>query len=84
MNVLRGGSQIEFTREQMLMFDFTNFHDEIRMIADDLMVGRYCPVPTEILNLIGDRSLGLIHFEKTTEGTRPCIYYYIKKVQSAR
>jgi len=81
MNVLRGGSQIELTRELMLMFDFTNFHDEIRMIADDIMVGKYCPVPTEILNLIGDRSLGLVHLEKTTEGTRPCIYYHIQKVQ---
>jgi len=25
------------------MFDFTNFHDEIRMLADDAMIGRYLP-----------------------------------------
>jgi hypothetical protein len=62
------------------MFDFTNFHDEIRMLADDAMVGRYLPKSERIMNLIGNRDLGLIHFEKTSEGTRPVIYYYIKKV----
>ena len=64
----------------MLMFDFTNFHDEIRMITDDIMVGKYCPAGQEILNIIGDRSLGLLHIEKTPEGTRPCVLYYIRKI----
>ncbi len=83
MNILKGDSKIELTPEQMLMFDFTNFHDEIRMIADDLMVGKYCPEAKEILNIIGERSSGLIHFEKTQGGVRPCIYYYIKKEKGA-
>ncbi len=80
MNILKGDSKIEFTQQQMLMFDFTNFHDEIRMITDDVMVGKYAPVGQQVLNIIGDRSLGLLHFEKTAEGTRPCIYYYIRRV----
>ncbi len=80
MYLLRGNSRVEFTLEQMNMFDFTNFHDEIRMVKDDFLVGKYLPEEQEILNLLGDRSLGLIHFEKTSKGTRPCIYYSIKRV----
>jgi hypothetical protein len=80
MNILKGNSKLKMTPKQLEMFDFTNFHDEIRMIADDAMVGRYLTKGTPILNLIGDRDLGLMHFEKTAEGTRPVIYYYIKKV----
>ncbi|MCL4436784.1 MAG: transthyretin-like family protein [Thaumarchaeota archaeon] len=79
MYLMRGNSRIEFTQKQMLMFDFTNFHDEIRMVSDDFMVGKYLPEEQEILNLLGDRSLGLIHFEKTPKGTRPCIYYSITR-----
>jgi len=82
LNLLRGDSKVELTQEQMLMLDFTNFHDEIKMITDDIMVGKYCPVGTEILNILGERPLGLLHLEKTSEGTRPCIYYYIRRVPS--
>jgi hypothetical protein len=68
------------TRDQMLMFDFTNFHDEIRMITPDAMVGRYLPQSSKLLDIIGDRDLGLLHFEKNSKGDRPMIYYYIKRV----
>jgi hypothetical protein len=80
MNILKGNSRIELTREQMLMFDFTNFHDEIRMVRDDAMVGRYLPRGERVLDLIGDRDLGLLHFEKGKGGEQPTIYYYIRKV----
>jgi len=80
MYLLRGNSRVEFTKAQMNMFDFTNFHDEIRMVKDDFLVGKYLPEEQEILNLLGDRSLGLIHFEKTSKGTRPCLYYSLKRV----
>jgi len=80
MYLLRGNSRVEFTPEQMNMFDFTNFHDEIRMVKDDFLVGKYLPEEQEILNLLGDRSLGLIHFEKTSKGTRPCLYYSLTRV----
>jgi uncharacterized protein YndB with AHSA1/START domain len=80
MNILKGTSKLKLTGKELEMFDFTNFHDEIRMLADDAMVGRYLPKSEKIMNLIGNRDLGLIHFEKTSEGTRPVIYYYIKKV----
>jgi uncharacterized protein YndB with AHSA1/START domain len=80
MSILKGTSKIELTPDELLMFDFTNFHDEIRMIRDDAMVGRYQPKASKLLDIIGDRDLGLLHFEKTPEGDRPAIYYYIRKV----
>jgi len=82
MNILRGNSKISMTQKEMLMFDFTNFHDEIRMVREDAMVGRYLPKSQELLNIIGGRDLGLVHFEKDSQGTRPMIYYYIRKVSS--
>jgi len=33
-----------------------------------------------MMNLIGNRDLGIIHFREDPRGTRPVIYYYIKKV----
>jgi uncharacterized protein YndB with AHSA1/START domain len=80
MKILKGTSRLKLTGNELEMFDFTNFHDEIRMLSDDTMVGRYLPSSERIMNLIGNRDLGLIHFEKTPEGTRPVIYYYIKKL----
>jgi uncharacterized protein YndB with AHSA1/START domain len=80
MNILKGDSRLKLTGKELEMFDFTNFHDEIRMITDDTMIGRYLSKSEKIMNLIGSRDLGIIHFEKTAEGTRPVIYYYIKKV----
>jgi len=80
MNILKGNSKIEMTKEQMLMFDFTNFHDEIRMVTPDDMVGRYLPKSSKLLDILGDRDLGLLHFEKNAKGNRPMIYYYIKRV----
>ena len=35
-----------------------------------LLVGKYLLEHQEILNLLGDRSLGLIHFEKIPKGAR--------------
>lgn len=81
MQILKGISKVELAQQQMLMFDFTNFHDEIRMVTDDVMVGKYVPAGQEILDIIGDRSLGLLHSEETPEGTRPCILYYIRRDQ---
>jgi len=83
MNIMKGSSKLEMTPRQLDMFDFTNFHDEIRMIAGDAMVGRYLPKSDELLKILGDKDLGLFHFERTPGGDRPAIYYYIKKVSDS-
>lgn len=83
MNIMKGNSKLEMTPRQLDMFDFTNFHDEIRMVADEAMVGRYLPKNSELLNILGDKDLGLLHFERTAKGDAPAIYYYIKKVSDS-
>jgi choline dehydrogenase-like flavoprotein len=51
---LPGTSTIKFTPETMLMFDFTGqlFHDEIRMVRRDFMVGRYRTMGSPIFKLL--------------------------------
>ena len=80
MNIFIGNSKIELTSEQLKMFDFTNFHDEIRMISDDVMIGKYILKSNQVINIIGDNSLGLVQFEKSNGETIPNIYYYLNKV----
>ena len=42
--------------------DFTPFHDEIRKVSDDLMVGKYVTsLPTPISTMLGTQNLGLFH-----------------------
>jgi hypothetical protein len=79
MHMLKGNSRVELTPDQMLMFDFTNFHDEIRMITGDVMVGKYCPKGKLFFDFVGNTSVGLVHFEKTPAGERPAVYYYIQR-----
>jgi hypothetical protein len=81
MRIFKGGSTIELTPEQLLMFDFTNFHDEIRMIRDDVMVGKYVLTGSKLFDVVRDSSLGLVQFETASEGTRPVIYYYLSKIK---
>lgn len=80
MNILKGTSKIVVTSRELEMFDFTDFHDEIRMLSDDAMVGRYLAKGSGILRLVGDKDLGLIHLRKDAQRDCPEIYYYIKKV----
>ena len=81
VRIFKGGSAIELTPEELLMFDFTNFHDEIRMIRDDVMVGKYVLTGSKLFDVVRDSSLGLVQFETASEGTRPVIYYYLSKIK---
>jgi choline dehydrogenase-like flavoprotein len=46
--LLRGISRVTLTPEQMNMYDFTNWHDEVKIVSDDFMVGKWCSPWTEI------------------------------------
>jgi hypothetical protein len=39
--LLSGGMQVEFTEEFVRLVDFTEFHDEIRLIDPDTMIGKW-------------------------------------------
>jgi len=58
--------------------DFTPFHDEIRKVSDDLMVGKYVTtLPAGLASLLGNTSLGLFH---TESGGSFGFYYMLTKV----
>lgn len=70
--------RLEFDEEQMYMFDFTNWwHDEIRQITDDFMIGKYCQSDLAI----GGGSLGHIHAE-TENGQKRLCFYYVMNAKS--
>jgi len=44
--------------------DFTTFHDEIRKVSPDFLVGKYVTVlPACVASLLGNSSLGVFHTE---------------------
>jgi hypothetical protein len=40
--LLRGISKVVLSKEEMRMYDFTNWHDEVRIVRNDFMVGKWC------------------------------------------
>ena len=51
-----------FTQEHFQLNDFTTFHDEIRKVSDDFMVGKWITdVPDGLAGLLGGGSLGIFH-----------------------
>ena len=47
-NLLRGVSRVILTPQQMNMYDYTNWHDEVKMVKEDFMVGKWCAPWTDI------------------------------------
>ena len=46
-NLLRGTSRVVLTPQQMNMYDYTHWHDEVRMVKEDFMIGKWCSPWTE-------------------------------------
>ena len=40
--LLRGISRVSLTPDQMNMYDFTNWHDEVKIVSDNFMIGKWC------------------------------------------
>lgn len=78
LGVWEGDSKVELGKDEMKMFDFTNWHDEIRRVTDDIMVGKYCQPDKSILPPPWAGSLGYIQAE---EGKRFCLYYILNKIK---
>ena len=57
--------------------DFTSFHDEIRYVDKEFLVGRYTTAsPPGLSDLFGPNSLGLFHLEKSSGGTDQFSFLY--------
>jgi cholesterol oxidase len=65
--------------------DFTQFHDEIRKIAPDLMIGKYVTdIPEALTGVIPATSLGLLHVEGEPGRRRFGFYYLLTKTTDAK
>ncbi len=47
-DLLRGVSRVILTPRQMNMYDWTDWHDEVKMVKEDFMVGKWCAPWTEL------------------------------------
>ena len=46
-DLLRGTSRVVLTPQQMNMYDYTHWHDEVRLVKEDFMIGKWCSPWTE-------------------------------------
>ncbi len=74
--LMAGISRVELTREQMNMYDWTNWHDEVKMVTRDFMVGKWCSPPVQIPLNFGPSFLDV---ENVAGGTRFCLRFVLKR-----
>lgn len=71
-----------FAANHFQLHDFTPFHDEIRKIGPERMIGKYVmKAPAGAAALLPAVSLGLFHVEETDEGRRLGMYYLLERVR---
>jgi cholesterol oxidase len=80
MGVMEGLVVPGFLKDHFQLNDFTPFHDEIRKVSDDFLVGKYiAPLPAALASLIGNSSFGLFHTE--ADGTFGFYYTLTRAAQ---
>jgi len=68
MGLLEGLVIPTFAQDHFQLNDFTPFHDEIRKVSADFLVGKYvAPLAAPLASLLGNSSLGLFHTEADGE-----------------
>ena len=68
MGLMEGLVVPSFLKDHFQLNDFTPFHDEIRKVSADFLVGKYiAPLPPALASLLGNSSLGLFHAEANGE-----------------
>lgn len=73
-----------FVADHFRLDDFTSFHDEIRVVRPDLMVGRYVTeISAGVANLLPARSIGLLHTEGDPAGRTLGMYYVLTRATEA-
>ncbi len=66
MGLMEGLVLPSFLQDHFQMNDFTPFHDEIRKISSDFLVGKYVTgVPPAIASTLGSLSLGIFHSDSS-------------------
>jgi hypothetical protein len=68
MGLMEGLVVPTFLKDHFQLTDFTPFHDEIRKVTDDFLVGKYmAPLPPAVASLVSNSSLGLFHAEADSQ-----------------
>ncbi len=77
MGLVEGLVMPSFAANHFHLTDFTGFHDEIRKIDNDMMIGKWVvELPREAANLPSFGSLGIFLQEKVEDESRPRFGYY--------
>jgi cholesterol oxidase len=81
LGLIEGLSESAFGQDHFRMDDFTQFHDEIRFVNNDLMVGKYfTDAQPESLPLFGPDSLGVFQRERdANDNARFGFYYWLRR-----
>lgn len=70
-----------FLKDHFQLNDFTPFHDEIRKVNEDYLVGKYVTeLPAAVASLVGNSSLGVVHSEA---GGKFGFYYTLTRASAA-
>ncbi len=82
LGLLEGLVTPSFVANHFQLHDFTPFHDEIRKLDADLMIGKYVmTLPPGAAALIPAASLGLLHTEEAGGAKRFGFYYLLSRAQ---
>jgi hypothetical protein len=77
MGLMEGLVVPKFLQDHFQLNDFTPFHDEIRKVSDDFLIGKYMTtLPAGVAALVGNASFGLFHSE---DGGRFGFYYTLTR-----
>jgi hypothetical protein len=78
MGLMEGLVTPDFLKDHFQLTDFTVFHDEIRKVTGDLLVGKYVTeLPGPLAGLVSNSSFGLFHSET---GGKFGFYYMLTRV----
>lgn len=78
MGLMEGLVMPAFLKDHFQLTDFTPFHDEIRKVTGDFLVGKYVTqLPAAVSALVGNSTLGLFH---TEAGGQFGFYYTLTRV----
>jgi choline dehydrogenase-like flavoprotein len=76
--IIAGTAKVEEKEDHLEMYDVTgNFHDELRQVNEDIIIGKYYSTPNFVFNWLPE-GLSFIHLDES----RPSIYlpYILKRV----
>ncbi|MEW6735950.1 MAG: GMC family oxidoreductase [Acidobacteriota bacterium] len=77
LGLLEGLVEPVFGKDHFQLNDFTPFHDEIRYVGKDFLIGKYTTADRfGLMKLLGPQSLGLFHPDVSIGGTPQFSFYY--------